>query len=440
MNPENDKLAQALREMEERYRRLVESSPEGIIVQREGTILYANPASLQYTGGANPVGDTIFDYLHPDYHDIVSQKAITPEIGRELPFREMKIVRPDGHVIDVEIGAMFIPYEGQPATMTMLRDISDRKRVEQELKESEERYRLLVEKSPEPIVVHTEGKLRYVNQAGIELLGLNVAEELIGRSVLDCVHPDDREASLERMQRLYKSEGSTEALLEQRIVRPDGTIVFVEVMGIGISYGGEPSAQMIFHNVTDRKKAEEALQRSEEKYRFIAENMHDVVGIWDVDGIAKYASPSIRTVLGYPPEHFEDKPVLNFAHPEDLPRTRQLLSDMRRTKETRALECRCEHRTAGWLWLEAKVTPVLDDRGRIIHFLAVARDITERKKLESRLTEMAYHDTLTGLPNRRFFLRTFAAGAFGREAEREKDGAHLPGLRSLQASQRYDGA
>ncbi|CAI6079871.1 sensor domain-containing protein [Cohnella sp. JJ-181] len=399
---ESERAGRTLQESEERYRRLVELSPEGIIVQRDGIILYANPASLHYTGGASPVGESIFAYLHPDYHDVVRERAVKAEIGRELPFREMKLIRRDGEIIDVEVGAMFIPYEGHPATMTMFRDISARKRVEKALRDSEERYRLLVEKSPDPVVVHTNGKLRYINQAGVSLLGLANPAALIGQSVLDFVHPDDRGMARERMKRL-KAEGSAEALVEERIVRPDGSIIYVEVTGISISYEGEPSAQLIIHNITARKKAEEALQRSEEKYRLIAENMHDVVCMWDLDGIATYASPSILSVLGYPPEHYEGKPALAFAHPDDRMQAPQSLAEMRRMKETQAFEYRFAHKTDGWKWLEVKVTPVLDDRGRIGYFLAVAREIEERKKLEAQLIQMAYHDTLTGLPNRRSF-------------------------------------
>ena len=129
--------------------------------------------------------------------------------------------------------------------------------------QSEKRYRTLVELSPQPIVVHTDGFVKYVNQAGIETFGLQNLETFIETPVLDFIHPDYHEKVIERMKEM-KKEGQTVELMEEKIIQLDGSIIDVEVAGGGIIYEGKPSAQVIFQDITERKQAEEALRESEE--------------------------------------------------------------------------------------------------------------------------------------------------------------------------------
>ena len=194
----------------------------------------------------------------------------------------------------------FLNAKGKPYRYASIRnDITERKQAEKALCKSEKRYRTLVELSPQPIVVHTDGFVKYVNQAGIETFGLQNLETFIEIPVLDFIHPDYHEKVIERMKEM-KKEGQTVELMEEKIIRPDGSIIDVEVAGGGIIYEGKPSAQVIFRDITERKQAEEALRESEEKYRLIAENMTDLVSIVDLNGFVKYASPSHVSVLGLP--------------------------------------------------------------------------------------------------------------------------------------------
>lgn len=135
-----------LRESEERYRKLVEMSPHGIIVHQNGIIMYANAAAQKSAKETDPIGKSVFDYIHPDYHEISRKRIHSGEIGDEIPFIEIKMNRTDGETIYAEIGGMLIPYNGSTAIMTIFRDITERKLIQQALQESEEKYRLLAEK------------------------------------------------------------------------------------------------------------------------------------------------------------------------------------------------------------------------------------------------------------------------------------------------------
>jgi len=134
-------------------------------------------------------------------------------------------------------------------------DISDLQRSAQALQESEERYRRLVESSPEPIGVHRDGKIVYANAAAARLLGAAQAADLIGTPVLDLVHPEDRERVVERI-RAMQQEGTPADLAEERLVRLDGQSVDVEVLAIPISYEGKSAALTVIRDITDRKRAE----------------------------------------------------------------------------------------------------------------------------------------------------------------------------------------
>ena len=129
-----------------------------------------------------------------------------------------------------------------------------RARLYAEVRESEERYRRLVEFSPEPIVVHCSGRIVFINPAGVRLLGATAPEELIGRSVLDFVHPDYRAIVVERVRQTQA--GQQVGALEEVFVRLDGQLIDVEVVGIPTTYLGKPATQVVVRDITERKRTE----------------------------------------------------------------------------------------------------------------------------------------------------------------------------------------
>ena len=132
---------------------------------------------------------------------------------------------------------------------------------EDALRESEERYRSLVELTPQALVVHRDGKVLYVNPAAMKMFGAGSADELLGAPILEWVHPDFRQIILERIK--YLSEhGGDARLFELKALKLDGVIMDLEVQGAVISYDGKPAVQSVMNNITERKKAEAFLQAS----------------------------------------------------------------------------------------------------------------------------------------------------------------------------------
>jgi diguanylate cyclase (GGDEF)-like protein/PAS domain S-box-containing protein len=141
----------------------------------------------------------------------------------------------------------------------VVRDITERNRTETALKESEERFRTLIEWSPEPVLVIRGGKLRYANPAALAMFGAKSGEDLIGKPFLELVHPDFHQVVLDRIKKI--SEGGTAApMLEEKFLRLDGTPLDVEVQSTAIVYDGEPAIQAAIRDITARKAAQEQIQ------------------------------------------------------------------------------------------------------------------------------------------------------------------------------------
>jgi PAS domain S-box-containing protein len=277
----------SLKESEQRYRTLVEWTLDPIAVHRDGKTLYVNPAAIKMFGAVsagNLVGTPILDRVHPGYHQIALARVKNYfELGQQSPVFEQKLLKLDGTVIDVEVQGMTISYDGRPAVQVTMRDITERKRIEAALMESEQRYRTLVEWTPEPIVVHRRGSILYANPAAIEMFGAGSASDLIGSSMLDRVHPDFREIATVRL-RNYAEYGLNTPMTEQKFLKLDGTVMDVEIQDTTITFDEEPALHVSVRDITKRKAIEAALEAarlkaessSQAKSRFLASASHDL--------------------------------------------------------------------------------------------------------------------------------------------------------------------
>jgi len=142
------------------------------------------------------------------------------------------------------------------------KQFAERKRAEESLRDSEERYRHLVELSFDAVVIHSEGKVVYVNVPGTKFFGAASPEELIGKPILDFIHPDYLEIVKARMQETAKN-GTGVPLTEEKLIWPDGTSIDVEAAGVPVTYQGRPAIMVVIRDITQRRQAEEALVASE---------------------------------------------------------------------------------------------------------------------------------------------------------------------------------
>ncbi len=173
----------------------------------------------------------------------------------------------------------------------------DLKRSEAAIRESEERYRTLVEFSPLAIMVHSRNIWLYVNPAGLRLFGASSPDDLIGTSVLDRIHADFLPIVRERIQRVEQEEGRVE-LRELMMLRLDGTAIDVESAAVRTTYRGEPAAQVIVKDVTDRKKAERALEKSRAELSAMIEKVPLVTLLMDRERRVRKANAAALSFSG----------------------------------------------------------------------------------------------------------------------------------------------
>lgn len=177
--------------------------------------------------------------------------------GNDVTFT-WQLKRADGVVIDVEIFMSRISKTGEGVILSCIKDITDRKKIEDQLINSEKRYRQLVEHSPDGIVIHRDGIIKYVNPAGAKIFG-GCEEDVLGRAVMEFFPEEDRDGLKERLKKLYKEEQSM-PLIEGRMVRLDGRPIFVEYTAIPFRLDGRTAVQVVIRDVTDKKIQEEYIR------------------------------------------------------------------------------------------------------------------------------------------------------------------------------------
>ena len=253
----------ALAETDARYRQLVELSPDAIHIHQEGILVFANNACVRLFGATRAdqiLGRPLLDFIHPIHKDMVRERMrVQYTEMRAIPGVEQRALRLDGSTVDVEVKSAPFTFDGRPAIQTVVRDVTERRRAEQELREAQDRYRRLVELSPEPIFVHADLRYVYVNPAFVAVMGATHADELLGQDVLDHIHPDYRDAVRERI-RLQVEEDTTPPVTEQVYLRQDGSKVDMEVSAAPFVFEGKRAVQVFARDITERKRYEARIQ------------------------------------------------------------------------------------------------------------------------------------------------------------------------------------
>ncbi len=265
---ERIKVQNALKNSEKKYRNLIQEAPMGILVLKQtGHIAYANPSMLDMLGHESEdalIDKPVLSIIHPDFHKDAKERilALTTSKNR-VTGGEEKFIHKDGSLVDVLIVVgQSIIYEGEPAIQGYIYDISDKISANKALLESEERYRQLVDFSPHGILVYINNKSVFANQTLATMLGAENIEDILGKSVLDFIYPDDQAMVMQRMESSTVHRMST-APAEERLLRLDGEILFVEVSSTPITYQGQKAVMAIVQDIRERKSLENQLRQAQ---------------------------------------------------------------------------------------------------------------------------------------------------------------------------------
>ncbi|MEI6753709.1 MAG: PAS domain S-box protein [Paludibacter sp.] len=230
---------------------------------------------------------------------------------------EIDLIAKNGDVKNVSISGQIIVVQNQVYRFTVVQDLTEQKKNQQELLQSEEKYRSLVENSPNGIAIHQEGKFVYINNSGLKMFGTTHIEEVIGKSILSIVHPDSLDAVMKRVSQVLS--GDMVPLLEEKLIRLDGTFFYAEVIALATTYDGKPAGQVIVNDITDKKLANEQLKESEEKFREMANMLPQIVFESDLSGNLTYINKHAYQLGGFDEttETLIGRSSLDFYIPED---------------------------------------------------------------------------------------------------------------------------
>ena len=260
------RLAEEIEQSDERYRALVENAPDAIFITDDGKVKYANPAATRLLGADKPdqlLGRSMLDFMHPDFHEQARlRKAAVLESRPTLPPIEYKFVRLDGAEVEIEATSHRIAHGDGRTIEIVARDITERKHADKALRESEQRYRALIQQAPDAIVITCSGRYVFVNQAAVRLFGAESADQLIDIDATGMIHPDQRNLARERIEGILVTNQPLPSF-DYRMLRLDGSVVEVEALSSPIMWEGAPAAQSVLRDVTERK-LEEDRQRHHE--------------------------------------------------------------------------------------------------------------------------------------------------------------------------------
>jgi PAS domain S-box-containing protein len=278
--------------------------------------------------------------------------------------------------------------EGKLVTLSgVIQDVTARRQAEESLRESEEKHRLLLDESSDPIFsFYPNGTYRYVNKAFADGVGKTV-DEITGHTIWDIFSPDEADKRFAMVRKVFST--GEQGIIEVRVSRPDGDHYYLTtVTPIKNEAGTVITALCSSKEITDRRLAEEKLRQSEEKFRSLVENANDIVYSFTLDGIFTYVSPTWTGVLGHPLNDIIGHSFEEFIHPEDLPVCRKFLQTALSTGEKQAgVEYRVGHDDGTWRWYTSNASLIRDNSGRPVSFMGIAHDITRLKTTEKALAD-----------------------------------------------------
>jgi PAS domain S-box-containing protein len=312
---------------------------------------------------------------------------------------QLEMIRKDGTTMWTEVKFSFIRDENQQPVgiVGVTRDITERKQAEAMLKQSEERYRSIFENSPEGIFRSTpEGKINISNQALANMLGYESSAELM-TSITDATHqlyvnPEDRR----KLQEMIEEHGFIKGY-EVQYYKKDRSIIWGSMnMHVVRDENGK-----IIHwdgiavDITNRKRAEDNLKESENKYRLLADNIHDVIFVLDMNLHYTYVSPSVKVLWGYEPLEVVKQQAFETLTPSSIDLAVRTLSEVMELEKSehrdinisRTLQLEMIRKDGTTVWGEVRFSFLRNENQQAVGILGVTRDITERKRADEALRD-----------------------------------------------------
>jgi len=386
------KLAErVLQENEAMLRSIAENSQDMILLLNPTLdIVYI---SRTYTVKNDKVhGKSVYDFVPPEFHaaatacfDYVLTSGKPAKYNTEYYFENGKIL-----YFESTVGPVL--QEGNVTGLVInARDTTERKRAEDALRESEEHYRQLVDISPDAVLIHMEGRITYLNHAALCMLGAKDSSEILGKNILDLIHPDFRHTVRKNIEK--DLNGEITPPVELNMLRIDGTTIATEGRGVKTTFNGKPAVQVAIRDTTDRKRTEEKLREVENKYRSLIDRANDGICVIQDNGI-KMCNRRASEFWGDSIENMVGRGFTDFIHPDALSDViDRYHRRMAGEKLPSVYETVLIRKDGSRFYAEVNAS-VISYEGKPAD-LAIIRDINDRKKAEDALRGTKISEDIT---------------------------------------------
>ena len=378
----------ALKESENKYRELVDNSPDAIAIYNESGIVFINHECLHLMRASTAdelTGRQVIEFVHPDYRSFVSDRMNnTLNEGKTLPLTEERFIRLDGETIDVEVKSMPIRFQNKPAVQLIVRDITERKRAESQLIQSENRFQQLFTNAPLGYQsLDVDGFFIEVNQQWLNILGFT-RDEVIGKWFGDFLSSEFKDGFRKRFP-IFKAQGHIHS--EFKMVHKNGTKLFIAFDGrIGYEFNGEfKQTHCILQDITQQRIAENELKKSREDFKDLFDNAP--VGYHEIDAEGKILrmNQTELTMLGYDQDEVIGQYIWKFNIDENYAATvtKEKLQGLHISSKT--YERNFKRKDGSVITVLEKDRVLFDTNGKVTGIRSSVNDISERKEAEEKL-------------------------------------------------------
>ncbi|MGC2856825.1 PAS domain S-box protein [Novispirillum sp. DQ9] len=380
----------ALADSELRHRRLIEGVPDLICVVRDGVIRYINPAGAEILDrdDAEVLGRRLTDFAPADQHDRLA--TVVDEGVRGSRWTQVTLTTGTGRAVELEMVGLPFTEDGGKGVMAVGRDITALRRAHEEVANRERRLKGILDTVVDGIItIDDRGRIESVNRAAEAIFGWS-AEEIVGQGIAVLLPPEQR-AGHDRAIRAYMAGGPPNIIgrgREEVAARKDGTLFPVDIAVTELALGDRRLFTGVIRDITARKRADEALRQSEERYKLALAGTNEAIWDWDVASGAVFFSPHASTILGIPEAALGDAGRwLAMVHPDDRAGYRAaLVAHLKGRGDHFAHEYRLMPDGQTPRWVRHRGVAVRDGAGRVTRMAGSVGDITAERAAQEEMS------------------------------------------------------